>query len=429
MGLGPDVTVSPTAPPPTSSQTGEEPAEDGVLDRIPAVVRETLLLTLLAASAVLALLVAPDRGLTWDGLLLALAPLPAVAFRRRAPLAAFLAVEALAVGARVAFGPNGPADLVVVVAMYAVASRCRPRWAAVAVVVDVVAMAAAVSMGGNLSATELRGEVIGQVAIGVVVVLVGLYAAARRARMDALRDRAARLARTSELEARAAVEDERRRIARELHDVVAHHVSVMTLHAGALQRQLERAGADGELAAAAGEMRATGQEAMRELRRMLGVLHDGDDAERGPQPNLTDLAALADRMREAGMAVTVTATGPLEDVPAGMALSIFRIAQEALTNTLRHAGPVPADLTVAVEPERVRLWVRDHPDATVPPTYQPGEPSSGHGLAGMRERAALYAGSIVAGPHPDGGFLVEAELPRVAPAVQPPRRPVSNPGQ
>ncbi len=231
--------------------------------------------------------------------------------------------------------------------------------------------------------------------------------------MHAVEERARRLARTNELEAQAAVEEERRRIARELHDVVAHHVSVMTLHAGALQRHLEVAGADAELTAAAAGVRTTGQEAMQELGRMLDVLHHERDAERtAPQPALGDLEGLVERMREVGMPVELSVDGPVGDVAPGVALAVYRIAQEALTNTLRHAGPVRTEVDLVVTSGTVRLEVRDHGRPQEPPTYPLGLVTGGNGLRGMRERAALYAGQVTAERHPGGGFVVRAELPR-----------------
>ena len=369
-------------------------------------------MAVLAVSAVTGLLVAPDRGMSAGSLALALAPLLALPWRHRAPLATFAMVELLALGARVAFGPNGPADLVVLVVLYGVASRRGPRWAALAVAVDVMALGVTAGMAAELPAAELRNELLGQGVLGLLVVLFGMYVAARRAHLQALEDRAARLARNTELEARAAVDDERRRVARELHDVVAHHVSVMTLHAGALERQLQVGGAGHELVDTAGQMRTTGQEAMYELRHMLDVLrHDRDEDATAPQPTLQDLDSLVERMRTVGMPVALTRRGPLERVPAGMALTLHRIVQEALTNTLRHAGPVATEVALQVTEDAVELEVRDHGPAPMPPTYPRRDEGGGHGIAGMRERAALYAGEVTAGPHPEGGFRVHVRMP------------------
>jgi signal transduction histidine kinase len=368
--------------------------------------------------AVLAALTALSAVLAADTLALPLAlawtPLLVLWWRHDAPLVVFLLVEVLASPSRILYGANGPAELLVLVAMYTVASRLPLRWAVAAVIVDAVVMATALSLGEVADAALL--ETGGQLLAGIVAVLLGLYVQSRRATERGLEERAARIEREGEANARAAVEDERRRIARELHDVVAHHVSVMTLQAGALEKRLQVAGGDEELAQTAVAIRRTGQEAMTELRRLLGVLHRDEDADgRAPQPDLGALAVLVRRMRETGMPVELEVTGPREEVSAGMALAVHRIVQEALTNTLRHAGPVPAEVRVVVGEDAVEVTVRDPgaPAGSAPPSYpEAGSQGAGRGLVGMRERAALFAGSVDAGPHPDGGFEVRASLPR-----------------
>lgn len=396
----------------TSTPAPSGPSSDWWPASLPPAAREGAVLVLLAASAVLSFVLVPERELTPATAVIAFAPLVPLPWRHAAPVRAFVAVEVLALGARVAFGPNGPADLIVLVALYAVATRRGPGWAAAAVGIDVALLAGA-AVAGDLPPSQLGSELLGQAAVGVVVALFGVYMASRRAHLEAVEDRAKRLARTMELEAQAAVDAERRRIARELHDVVAHHVSVMTLHAGALQRHLEVAGADAELISAAEGVRSTGQEAMQELGRMLDLLHRDRDAEQtAPQPTLRDLDGLVERMRQVGMPVELTTDGQIDDVPPGLALTVFRIAQEALTNTLRHAGPVDTEVDLSVTADTIELEVRDHGTSESPPAY-PREPgASGKGLAGMRERAGLYGGQVVAGPHPAGGFLVRAEVPR-----------------
>jgi signal transduction histidine kinase len=403
--------VNPRIPAPTLPA----PESDLWPAALPPVVREAAVLALLATSALLSLLVVPDRGVTPAAVALALAPLLPLPWRHVAPVRVFVLVQLLALGTRVAFGPNGPADLIVLVALYAIASRRGLGVTAAAVGVDVGLLGAATAVAHDLPVGQLGGELLGQAAIDIVVALFGAYLASRRSHLHAVEDRARRLERTHELEAQAAVDEERRRIARELHDVVAHHVSVMTLHAGALQRHLEVSGADAELTAAAEGVRTTGQEAMQELGRMLDVLHREREGEHtAPQPTLRDLDILVDRMREVGMPVDLTVDGPTDDVPPGVALAVYRIAQEALTNTLRHAGPVPTEVDLVVAPAAVRLEVRDHGTHQAPPRYPLDVTTGGKGLRGMRERAALYAGHVTAQRHPEGGFVVRAEIPRSA---------------
>lgn len=339
------------------------------------------------------------------------APLLVLCWRREAPLATFVLVALLAVPSRVLVGANGPAEVAVLMAIYTVASRRSLGWTLGVLVLDATILAVALSTGSAVGSVGV--ELLGQLVAGTVVALLGLYVQSRRAAEAALRERAERLDRERDLNARAAVEEERRRISRELHDVVAHHVSVMTLKAGAMEKQLQHAPVDPELGEAAAGIRRTGQQAMTELRRLLGLLErDDTDDGRSPQPDLEALDLLAARMRDAQMPLDLTVVGEPDGVSAGMALAVYRIVQEALTNTLRHAGPVPTTVAVTVGDAAVSVRVRDRGTPPVPPVYPDGSEQTGRGLLGMRERASLFAGTVEAGPHPDGGFEVHAVLPR-----------------
>jgi signal transduction histidine kinase len=386
---------------------------------LPHVVSEGLLLALVAALAALSTLLARDQVPVQVGLLIGALPLLVLWRRRDAPVLVLLLVEVLAAPSRVLAGANGPAELAVLVAIYTVATRRPVRTVMAVVALDAAAMAALLAVGAGT--VTMPVEVIGQVSAATVAALLGLYVRSRRATEQALRERAERLEREREMTARAAVDEERRRIARELHDVVAHHVSVMTLHAGALERRLAAADADAAIRDAATGIRTTGQQAMTELRRLLGLLHreDGDDDAdgRAPQPDLQALELLVERMRGTGMEVSLCIAGPAEEVSAGMALAVYRIVQEALTNALRHAGTVPVEVDVRVEEEVVEVRVRDHgPVAATPPAY-PGT-AGGRGLLNMRERAALFAGTVASGPVPGGGYEVVATLRRDHGAAQ-----------
>jgi len=247
------------------------------------------------------------------------------------------------------------------------------------------------------------GEAVQVGILGFLTWLVALLLA-RRARSAAeAEERAARLEHDQEERARAAAADERARIARELHDVIAHSVSVMTVQAGAARLLL-----DGDPHRAAEPLRAveeTGRQALAEMRRLLGVLRDdAGEPELVPQPGLKDLPTLATTIREAGLEVTMTVEGQQRPLPAGVELAAYRILQEALTNTLKHAGAARAQVTVRYAPDSVTLEVRD--DGHTPPAD-----GRGHGLLGMRERAVLYGGELEAGPLPGGGFSVRARLP------------------
>ena len=195
--------------------------------------------------------------------------------------------------------------------------------------------------------------------------------------------------------------DERRRIAREMHDVVAHSVSVMVVQAGGARRILER---DPERAVdAAVHIEDVGRAAMAEMRRLLGVMHHGE--ERGPQPSMRQLDALVERTRAAGLPVSLTVEGEPRSLPAGMDLAAYRVVQEALTNAIKHAGAAPTEVTVRWQPSHLELEIVDN---GVPKANGNG---GGHGLVGMEERVRLYDGVLRTGRRADGGFEVVARLP------------------
>ena len=215
--------------------------------------------------------------------------------------------------------------------------------------------------------------------------------------------------RAAEVERRhaEAVVAERSRIARELHDVIAHNMSVIVLHAvaaeGFLEREPERARVPLQ------HIEESGREALDELRRLLSVIRDGTDETRAldPQPGLADLGALVDSVRTAGVPVELTTEGRAVSLPRTIDLSAYRIVQEALTNTLRHAGPTTTKVTVRYGPDAVEIEVLDEGQAP----RNGDSTGAGHGLVGMRERAALYNGSVEAGAQPGGGYRVHARLP------------------
>ena len=215
-----------------------------------------------------------------------------------------------------------------------------------------------------------------------------------------------RLRQASELEERAqrAVSDERARIARELHDVVAHAVSVMTVQSGAVRRLLHEDQAREREALEAVEK--TGRQALAEMRRMVGVLRHPEEAPAlAPQPSLEYLERLLEHVRAAGLAVDVKIEGDRTPLPAGLDLTAYRLVQEALTNTLRHAEATHAHVTVRYGNGEVELVVADDGRGG-------GDPETeGHGLAGLRERVAVYGGELRAGPKRGGGYELRAKLP------------------
>jgi signal transduction histidine kinase len=208
-------------------------------------------------------------------------------------------------------------------------------------------------------------------------------------------------------EAQRAVAEERRRIAREMHDVVAHSMSVMVVQAGGARRILRQEPARAEEAGA--RIEQTGREALAEMRQLLGFLRpDGERPARAPQPGLGELAALVERARGAGLPVAVRVEGEPRPLAPGLDLAAYRIVQEGLTNALKHAGAAPTEVAVRWAPGALELEVADRGAGGSGPALVNG---SGHGLVGMGERVRLYGGELKTGRRPGGGFAVRARLP------------------
>jgi signal transduction histidine kinase len=222
--------------------------------------------------------------------------------------------------------------------------------------------------------------------------------------------RLAALEREQEQRMRLALSDERARIARELHDVVAHSVGVIVVQAEGARRVFER---DPDRAREAlDSIEETARTALADMRRSLGVLRrEGREAMREPQPSIDDLGGLVERAREGGLTVEVAVEGEPRPLPQGVDLSAFRIVQEALTNTSKHAGQVSARITVRYGQRELELEVSD--DGPGPSANGAAARGSGHGLVGMRERVAAHGGELHTGRGPDGGFVVRASLPLV----------------
>jgi signal transduction histidine kinase len=243
--------------------------------------------------------------------------------------------------------------------------------------------------------------------------LAGLWVRARREVVAGLQERAERLEREQAARTEQAREQERARIAREMHDVVAHRVSLMVLHAGAL----EVSAPDERTAEAAGVIRSTGREALANLRDVLGVLRSpyavGDSA-LSPPPVLVDLERLLDQSRAAGIPIERADEGSPRRLPVIVEQTAYRVVQEALTNVHKHAGDSPTELAIRYLPGALEVMVRNRAPGRPVETL----PASGFGLVGLRERVELLGGELQSGPQPDGGFLVLARLP--ADAVEEP---------
>jgi signal transduction histidine kinase len=369
------------------------------------------LLAVLAAAAGVATLATvlpfdPGSPRDWAAYLLVLAHTLPIAVRRRWPLPVL--AWGLATGA--AFAALGfslvSLSLAILVYVYTVAARC-PRRQSLAGLAATLAMLLLVWLA--------RPGVIGD---GGTLVLDGVIMAAAwwlgdgtRRRQEAVteaRRRAEELERAREELARRAVTEERLRIARELHDVVAHSMSIIAVQSGVGAHVLDSQPEEARKALVAVE--ATSRQALVEMRRLLGVLRQAEP--RGsltPAPGLAEVEALAAEVARAGVRVEVRIEGTPAELPAGLDLSAYRIVQEALTNVVRHAGPATARVAIRHHPGRLAVEVVDD--------GRGGDPGGqGHGIAGMRERAALYGGTLEAGPLPGGGFRVAATLPVEGPA-------------
>jgi signal transduction histidine kinase len=227
-----------------------------------------------------------------------------------------------------------------------------------------------------------------------------------RARLtEELHEAAAQAQEAHELQIARAAAEERRRIAREMHDVVAHSVSVMVVQAGGARRILER---DPRRAVeAAAHIEDVGRAALTEMRRLLGMMHHGEeDAGRAPQPTLRELDGLIERSRAAGLDVTLVVEGDPQPLSPGRDLAAYRVVQEALTNAIKYAGRATTSVTVRWEPSSLQLAIVDKGGMAMN-----GRNGSGHGLVGMEERMRLYDGSLRAGPARGGGFEVVARMP------------------
>jgi signal transduction histidine kinase len=239
--------------------------------------------------------------------------------------------------------------------------------------------------------------------------IAGFALRERAAVAEAAEVRAAQAEREREAAARLAVAEERARIARELHDIVAHSVSVMVLQIGALRHRLPR-GLEQDREALQG-IEDTGRAALAEMRRLLGAMHDGEDAERAPQPGLDSLGALVERVDRAGLPVRLRVEGDAVPLSRAVDLSAYRIVQEGLTNALKHAQASRADVTVRYGAGELELEVRDDGVGTA------ASDGLGHGLVGVRERVKIYGGEMSASAAPEGGFVLTARLPLEAPAA------------
>ncbi|RJL36248.1 sensor histidine kinase [Bailinhaonella thermotolerans] len=333
-----------------------------------------------------------------------------VAFRRRWPFTLTCVTSLIVAGLEVG-GRESSLSVVAVVILFYTLTAYR------GLALSLAGMA--VAAGACLAGAALTEDSVdpGAILVALLVLfitwLIGRGVRLRRAYFAELEDRAERLERARDADTRAARVEERSRIARELHDVVAHHVSVMTVQAAAARKVLA---ANPEAASAAlSAIEDMGRTAMAEMRNIVGVLRTEDEsrpgtAERGPQPGMHEVSQLVQQTREAGMRTQLSIEGERRDLPPGIDLAAFRLTQEALTNSLRHAGPdARAWVTVRYGDHELEIHVEDDGRGAAAGLRGDGRP--GHGLVGIRERVALYGGSLRIGPRQGGGFEVRARFP------------------
>jgi signal transduction histidine kinase len=332
----------------------------------------------------------------------------ALVFRRSHPLL----VCALAAGAgvlAVLHGADGPSvAFPTFLALYTVGSQAPVRSTVLATAATGAAYAVArVVVDGTWVDTHGDVPALLIVALGGAAAAVGVAVRGQRSALEAARARAHQAELTREEEAERRVTDERLRIAQELHDIVAHHISVINVQAGVARHLLDTD--PGQARTALGLVREASKTVLSEMSAVVGLLRTEDeDVLTEPAPGLAIISALTDAIRHAGLDLDVTITGDPYELPAINDLTAYRVVQESLTNAAKY-GRGTADLVIDYGPEVVRIEVRNPVGES-----GPASPSRGHGLIGMRERVEAVRGRLTAGPGPDTGFTVRAEIPRSA---------------
>ena len=337
-------------------------------------------------------------------LLLAAQCLPVAVRRIRPELA--LPISGIGIGVYSALGYQVTVSwLGVLICLYSIAAHSSRPIALNGLGWTMVGMA--FSLIGSPASLTLE-ELFGNYVIFVTAWVLGDRVRTGRAYTAELEARAALLERQQEDSARRAVMLERNRIARELHDIIAHSVSVMVVQAGAARRVV--ATDPGRTRTSLEEIESTGREALSEMRRLLGIMRspEEDEVALAPVPGIAGLEVLVDNARSAGLAVDIEVHGEVRSLPPGVDLSAYRIVQEALTNALKHGGPSSACVRMLYGPDTLEIEVTDDGRGALPALSQTA--TEGHGLLGMRERAAAFGGALKAGPRRGGGFEVKATL-------------------
>jgi signal transduction histidine kinase len=370
------------------------------LRHLPPLVVDALLALAVGVVTVISIVVTdvddPSERMTWWGWALVAVQVVPLVWRRRAPLAVLFVSGLGSLVFGMANLPDPAIQFTLALALYTVAAyRCR-RISVPVVLAFVVVGALSFVLDDQADLADIA-----------VTYLVGVGAWVVGDSTRSQRERAAWLAQRQQDGARRAAAEERVRIARDLHDVVAHHISVIAVQAEAAQEVLAAHPERAERAMAT--VAETARTALGELRRMLGLLRS--DAGRAPQPDLGAVDELVASVRGAGLAVEVRTTGPARPVDGVVGVTAYRIVQEALTNVLRHADARRACVDLAFDADALVIRVAD--DGRGPRAARPGATNGGggQGIVGMRERVTVLGGRLETGPAPDGGFTVEARLP------------------
>ncbi|MCX4981665.1 sensor histidine kinase [Streptomyces sp. NBC_00572] len=341
-----------------------------------------------------------------------------VALRRRAPEKMLVLAVGLGL-AQLGFGLTPfMADFAMLVIIYTVAAHDGPRWASRLALVGGLSAATLSQLrwpvdGPQSSAAQVFFTIIMTVPF-VLAWVLGDSLRTRRAYFAQLEERASRLEQEREAQAKVAVAAERARIARELHDVVAHNVSVMVVQADGAAYVMDSSPETAKQAL--DTISTTGRQALAEMRRLLGILRTGEHQEAGeyvPQPDVKQIEDLVEQVRGAGLTVDFAIEGSPRPLPSGVELTAYRIVQEALTNTRKHGGPdVGASVRLVYFDDGLGLLVEDDGRGAPQEMYEDGGADGrGHGLIGMRERVGMVGGTLDAGPRPGGGFRISALLP------------------
>jgi signal transduction histidine kinase len=323
--------------------------------------------------------------------------------RRRWPVAVFLTTTAIGLVYYAAGYPDGPATIGLFVATYTLTAQGDGRRSLQIVAAGIAVLAVGWLLAADLQSFNPAGWVLFRIGTAVMAATLGESVRGRRVLAAEAEERAAQAEQTKEEEARRRVDAERLRIAREVHDTVAHAIAVINVQAGVTAHVLDKRPEQARETLVTIEQ--TSARALGELRTTLGMLRDADDR-RTPPPGLGQVEELVGMAREAGLDVKLEVASPARELPSAVDQAAYRILQESITNAIRHAGPARVTVSLTYGPDELQLRVADDGRGPLGTGTE-----GGRGIVGMRERVALLGGELTAGPRPGGGFQVQARLP------------------